>query len=108
MSVSTGSFDYSKDRVQASTAADAPYVHMLEQITELDNEISADIDCLVDMKEQVEWMMHSFTPKQQAVIRSRYFHSYSWEDIAMLLGCTVRNVHYIHQAALQNMDRKML
>lgn len=108
MSTSTGSFDYSKDRVQTSCSGDAPYVRMIEQITDLNNEINTDIDRLVDMKDRVEHIMLilDMSPNQKAVIRGRYFHGYTWDMIAVEVGCTVRNVHYIHQNALQALNTR--
>ena len=44
----------------------------------------------------------SATREEQLVLRYRYLDNCSWEEISRMLNVSLRTVHRIHGAALQN------
>lgn len=72
------------------------------KILDLEKEINADIDTLVDMKRAAIAIIDKVTDTDQYdVLHKRYLQYKTWEQIACKLGMTYRNVCYIHSAALQ-------
>ena len=81
-------------------------VHKLEdtvvKIIELEAEIDADIDQLVDLKADITRKIKKLTcPEHQLVLELRYLCFRSWEEIAMEMSYDVRHVFRIHREALK-------
>lgn len=82
-------------------------VHSMEdtiaKIVDMQNEINADIDRLVDLKQEI---MHTISAvgnlDYQTLLELRYICFYSWEEIAERMHCTVSNVFKLHSKALQS------
>lgn len=80
-----------------STMADA-----IGKIIDLQTEINADIDRLVDLKhEMVRTIKAVDNIECQMLLELCYLCYRSWEDIAVKMGYTVRNIHYLHNQALR-------
>ena len=76
------------------------------KIVDLEREINAIIDAYVDLKRQVEEVIEKVTdPDQAAVLYRRYFLNERWEQIALDMNMTYRNVCYIHGKALQTVNK---
>ena len=72
------------------------------KIVDMQNEINADIDRLVDAKQEILRTIHEVEkPDYQMLLELRYICFRSWEDIADRLCCTVSNVYKMHAKALQ-------
>lgn len=95
------------DVVQGSGNAD-PMGDTVAKIVDLQNEINAEIDALVDRKKQINEMLDYVTdPDELAVLYMRYFEFKTFEEIAYELHCTYRNVCYIHGRALNTLAEIM-
>ncbi len=80
-----------------STMADA-----IGKIIDLQAEINADIDALIDLKREIVAAIKSVINKEyQTLLELRYLCFKSWEQIAVDMGYTVRNIYYLHSEALQ-------
>lgn len=80
-----------------STMADA-----VMKIVDLQEEIKADIDRLVDLKRELVQVIKSVDEIEcQMLLELRYLCYKSWDEIAVEMGYTVRNIHYLHKQALR-------
>lgn len=75
------------------------------KIMELEEELSAQIDRMVDKRREIEGAIAAVpNPQQQEVLSLRYIEGLSWEDIAERLKYDVRHIRRIHGRALQAMQ----
>ena len=87
-------------------------VHKREEtickIVDLQNEINADIDNLVDLKRELRKAIESIpNVDYRTVLELRYLNFRKWEEIAVTMGYRLRNVHYIHDKAIEYLDGEM-
>ena len=95
-----------------STLSDTPpsgsrNVHSMEgiivKIMELENEINADIDVLVDLKKEIMSIIKKINnPEQQTLLELRYLCFKTWEQIAVDMGYSIQNAYKVHDRALEN------
>lgn len=95
-----------------STLSDTPpsgsrNVHSMEGIIvkmmELENEINADIDVLVDLKKEIMSIIKKINnPEQQTLLELRYLCFKTWEQIAVDMGYSIQNAYKVHDRALEN------
>ena len=84
-------------------------VHKREEtickIVNLQNEINADIDNLVNMKRELRKTIESIpNVDYRTVLELRYLNFRKWEEIAVTMGYRLRNVHYIHDKAIEYLN----
>ncbi|MDU2672820.1 MAG: DUF1492 domain-containing protein [Clostridium sp.] len=95
-----------------STLSDTPpsgsrNVHSMEGIIvkmmELENEINADIDVLVDLKKEIMSIIKKINnPEQQTLLELRYLCFKTWEQIAVDMGYSIQNAYKVHDRSLEN------
>lgn len=95
-----------------STLSDTPpsgsrNVHSMEGIIvkmiELENEINADIDVLVDLKKEIMSIIKKINnPEQQTLLELRYLCFKTWEQIAVEMRYSIQNAYKVHDRALEN------
>lgn len=95
-----------------STLSDTPpsesrNVHSMEGIIvkmiELENEINADIDVLVDLKKEIMSIIKKINnPEKQTLLELRYLCFKTWEQIAVDMGYSIQNAYKIHDRAIEN------
>ena len=91
------------DRVQSSRNADAPFVKVLYKIQELERKINSEIDLFVDLKEQMREVIAGVeNTDEQMILRYRYIHNMTWEDIGDELRIDSRTARRWHGLALQH------
>ena len=75
---------------------------IIGKIVDLENEINADIDRLVDLKREMVVAIKAVAdPESQTLLELRYLCFKSWEEIAIALGYGVRHVYKLHTASLE-------
>lgn len=75
----------------------------IARIVDLENEINSKVDAYIDKKREIGAVLAAVKDADQAaVLNKRYLLYESWEQIALELHCTYRNVTYIHGRALQS------
>ena len=100
MSVSI-SAPVSGEKVQASPPSDAPFARCVEKILLLEEKINAEIDVLVDLKEQIRGVIAAVADTdEQMVLRCRYIHNMTWEEIGGKMKANARTIRRWHGAAL--------
>lgn len=71
------------------------------KIVDLQDEINQAVDNYIDRKKLVSDIIEKIQdPDHVAILYKRYFNYERWEQIACEIGCTYRNVCYIHGKAL--------
>lgn len=76
------------------------------KIVDMEREINAIIDAYVNLKRQVEEVVDKVAdPDQAAILYKRYFLYERWEQIALEMNMTYRNVCYIHGKALLTVNK---
>lgn len=102
-SKSTGSIDYSKERVQTSPSGDAPFVKLIGRIIDLEAEINAEIDAFVDDKHkiinQIQGLKNS---KYIEILYKHYVEFKRLEVVAVEMNFTYQYVVELHGYALKD------
>ena len=89
------------ERVQTSRKGDAPFVRCLEKIMELEEKINKEIDLLVDLKDEIRSVIATVEDTdERMVLKYRYVHNYTWEQIGNELHADARTVRRWHGTAL--------
>ena len=92
-----------KDKVQTSQNTDAPFVKWVFKIHELEEKIDAEIHLLVELKEELRNVIQTVeNTDEQMVLRYRYIHNMTWEEIADQLYVDARTARRWHGAGLKN------
>ena len=89
------------DRVQTSRKGDAPFVRCLEKIMALEDKINKEIDLLVELKKEIRMVITTVEDTdERMVLKYRYVHNYTWEQIGNELHADARTVRRWHGKAL--------
>lgn len=85
-------------------------IHRMEdvivKIIDLQNEINADIDELVDFKAEVMSVIKSIDNLEyQTLLELRYLCFKPWEQIAIELGYSINNVFKMHRKAIELLEK---
>ncbi len=89
------------ERVQTSRRTDAPFTKSVEKIMMLEDKINAEIDVLVDLREQIRAVIAAVSDTdEQMVLRCRYIHNMTWEQIGRELNANARTIRRWHEEAL--------
>ncbi len=103
---SIGSFDYSKECVQTSLPGDALYAEKIARLIDLENEIDRRIDRYDELKHKIIGQLHELNNTDQIkVLYKRYVLGENFEQIAVDLNFSIRNVYKIHGYALQEFQK---
>ncbi len=105
MACSISSPQLREDKVQSSPSGEAPFVKALEQLWEMEESINAEIDKYVDLKNQIHEVISRVSlAEYQMVLRCRYIHNMTWEQIGDELGQSRRTVIRWHDAAVGQIE----
>ncbi len=103
---SIGSFDCSKERVQTSLPEGAGYEQRIIRIIDLEDEIDHLIDEYVSLKHKIIGEIHGLNDADQIkVLYKRYVLYEKFEQIAVDLDFSIRNVYFVHGNALQEFQK---
>ena len=91
------------DKVQTSRNGEAPFVRSIEKILMLEEKIDQEIDLLVDLKSQMRDVIAAVPDTdERMVLRYRYIHNLTWEQIGNELNADARTIRRWHGSALVN------
>lgn len=91
------------DKVQTSRNGDAPFARSIEKILMLEEKIDQEIDLLVDLKSQMRDVIAAVPDTdERMVLRYRYIHNLTWEQIGNELNADARTIRRWHGSALVN------
>ncbi len=92
-----------EEHYNPNRSAEAPFTHRLEKIWELEIRIDAEIDKLVDLKTQIRSVIEAVSdPNERMVLRYRYIHNMTWEQIGDELHAGETSIRRWHGAALSH------
>ena len=90
-----------EEKVQTSRNTDAPFVRCLEKIMDLEKVVNSEIDTLVDLKRQIRTTVDTVANVNgRMVLRYRYIHNMTWEQIADKLYESVSTIKRQHGSGL--------
>lgn len=99
-----GGQDYSKDRVQTSTAGDS-IQRLIVKIVDLEKEIKKDIDYFIDLKAKIMRQIDSLHDADDKVfLYAKYFEYKKHSQISAEMGYCERNIVKIHKRALSRLS----
>ena len=76
------------------------------KVIDLEHEINADIDRLVDLKKDIQDTINKMNDiNQQLLLELRYLSGKGWDEIAASMGYDPRTVYRIHGKALKEFER---
>ena len=100
MASSVGSPGF-EEHYNPNRSTEAPFVRCFERVWELEQKINAEIDKLVALKEQIRTVIDKVeNPDEQMVLRYRYIHNMTWEQIGDELRADESTVRRWHRRAL--------
>jgi len=103
MAGSMSAIQYDKDRVQTSRSTDAPFIRTLEKMWDLENRIAAELETLSDLKKQIREVIEAVPDTdERMVLKYRYIHGLTWEQIGIELCADARTIRRWHGKALQH------
>ena len=84
-------------------------IHRMEDVIakmiDLENEINADLQHLIDLKHEVVTVIKCVeVPELQTLLELRYLCFKTWEEIAVTLHLDIRWIHRLHNKALCEID----
>lgn len=91
------------EKVQGTRSTEAPFVHCLEKIMDLEIIINKEIDTLIGLKKEIRTVIEAVqNTDERLVLRYRYIHNCTWEQIGNELNADARTVRRWHGEALLN------
>jgi DNA-directed RNA polymerase specialized sigma subunit len=76
------------------------------KIIDMEAEVNAAVDKFVNLKREISNLIDCIKdPDEIRLLHLRYFSYAQWEEIALKMGYTYRNVCYIHSRALQSVNK---
>ena len=82
---------------------EAPFIRRLEKVWELQDKINREIDRFIDLKAQMRDVIATVSDAdEQMVLRYRYIHNMTWEQIGDELHADRTTVFRWHKAALKH------
>lgn len=81
-------------------------IHRMEdviiKIVDMESEINADIDSLVDLKKEIAGVIRGVSNLEyQTLLELRYLCFKTWEQIAVQMGYGIDNIYKMHHKALR-------
>ena len=91
------------ERVETSRSPDPPFVRCVMRMMELEEVINRETDMLVTLKKQIRTVIEAVpNMDEQMVLRYRYIHNCTWEQIGDEMNADPRTVRRWHGEALKH------
>ncbi len=82
---------------------EAPFVRCIEKIDEIQRNVEEKVAHLIQLRDEMNTQIDMMDSREeQTLLRYRYIDGFTWEEIARVMNVSLRTVHRIHGAALQN------
>ena len=87
----------------STRVTEAPFTRTLEKLWEMEEQINAEIDRLVDLKAQIIKVIGALSdPDERMVLQYRYVENMTWEQIGDKLFVDERSARRWHDKALKH------
>lgn len=101
ISTSIASADPSKERVNKSHHSDAPFVTAVAKLIDLEKQVDDEMVKFLELRQEVRDTINQIANVNGILIlRYRYLDFMKWEDLAKKMDYSIKSVHRIHEAAL--------
>ena len=91
-----------RDKVQASSSGDAPFVRALERVEEMQEQINREIDKLADLRQQIMDVIGQVDGEElRMVLVYKYLEGMTAEEIGVRLNIGKTTVYRWHDMAIQ-------
>ena len=103
ISTSISSPDF-KEHYNPNRPTEAPFVKTLEKVLQMEEKVNAEIDRLVELKEQIGTVFSTVADTdERMVLRYRYIHNMTWEQIGDKLYADRTTVYRWHNSAVRHL-----
>jgi DNA-directed RNA polymerase specialized sigma subunit len=100
---------FTKEKICGGNIEMSKMESTMVKVIDLENEINADIDRLVDLKKDIQDTINMMDDiNQQLLLELRYLSGKGWDEIAASMGYDPRTVYRIHGKALKEFERMKL
>ena len=100
---------FTKEKICGGNIEKSKMESTMVKVIDLENEINADIDRLVDLKKDIQDTINTMDDiNQQLLLELRYLSGKGWDEIAASMGYDPRTVYRIHGKALKEFERMKL
>ena len=90
-----------EEHYNSTKNTDAPYVHTLEKMMDMENKIIMEMDLLLELKKQIRDVISQVEkPEHQMILKYRYIHNYSWPKIGDMVCADTTTVQRWHNKAI--------
>jgi len=97
---------FSKEKICGGNIEKSKMESTIVKVIDLENEINADIDRLVDFKKDIQDTINKMDDiNQQLLLELRYLSGKGWDEIAASMGYDPRTVYRIHGKALKEFEK---
>ncbi len=103
MAESVSAVQYDQERVQTSNRPDAPFVHTLERLWDMQDKIADELAELSALKDQIREVIDTVQDTdEQLVLKYRYVHNMTWEQIGNEMHADRSTIYRWHGNALKH------
>jgi len=100
---------FTKEKICGGNIEKSKMESTMVKVIDLENEINADIDRLVDLKKDIQDTINMMDDiNQQLLLELRYLSGKGWDEIAASMGYDPRTVYRIHGKALKEFEKMKL
>ena len=93
------------DMPHSSTSDNQRLEKTIAEIIDLKNEVSTDIDRLIDLKREIKHIINQVqNEKYKTLLELRYLSFWTWELIAANLNFSIQHTYRIHDEALKKIN----
>ena len=97
---------FTKEKISGGNIEKSKMESTMVKVIDLEHEINADIDRLVNLKKDIQDTINKMDDiNQQLLLELRYLSGKGWDEIAASMGYDPRTVYRIHGKALKEFER---
>jgi DNA-directed RNA polymerase specialized sigma subunit len=97
---------FTKEKISGGNIEKSKMESTMVKVIDLEHEINADIDRLVNLKKDIQDTINKMDGiNQQLLLELRYLSGKGWDEIAASMGYDPRTVYRIHGKALKEFER---
>lgn len=94
-----------KENRNPNRAEEAPFIHTLEKLWEMEEKINSEVDRLVDLKMQIREVISEVPDADGAmVLKYRYVQNMTWREIGREMHADERTVRRWHKRAVEQVE----
>jgi DNA-directed RNA polymerase specialized sigma subunit len=100
---------FAEEKISGGNVEKSKMESTIVKVIDLEHEINADIDRLVNLKKDIQDTINMMDDiNQQLLLELRYLSGKGWDEIAASMGYDPRTVYRIHGKALKEFERMKL